>query len=401
MNTKTLIDELNTQSEHLVDATNDIILSDSELKSVITTLEENKSENDILFEKIEAETANKDNSNAPLEEGEAEYISDGVLMELNSESDFSNLENINEKLDDLVNDSIKETISSNYDMTDDEVFNFSNLIISYKNTENKSKFAVYNNLPEVIKKQINDMVPTKDLTMKDRFTALEYASRLLLDELISDAELNTLSIDIEEAMKELIPAPLEMYSEFNRDYIENEFITVAEKIKEENPKTAENLLAMRQGYIDSYTHELMYEVFKKSKIQKHIRRAEVEWSRTMTEYARLAGVCKFRLHPLNYIHKCLMRLGFTNIQSKRILTLFVYTYTNNITDYTLEEEYNDIYRNAFANYFEGNIINLTMSETISSEFGKQVKENLIALSNHIDIAIAAREEELSNKKKKK
>lgn len=404
-NTKTLIDELNEQSEHVVQNTSDIILSDTELISVIDTLEKSKNETDIKYEQIEEEHSNDDNSNAPLEEGEAYYLGDGIITGDTDSNvlDFDHFNNIDTALDDIINNTLKENISNNYDMSDDEVVKFADLIISYKNSKDKSKFIVYNKLPEVFKEKINNMAndSIKDLPLKDKHTVLEYTSRLILDELINDAELDTLSIDMEKAMKELLPAPLEMYSEFNKDYIENEFIKVAEKIKDENPKVADNLLAMRRGYIDSYTHEFMYEVFKKPKVQKHVRRAEVLWSRTNSEYLRLAEVCKFRLHPLDYIYKCLIKLGFTDIQAKRLLTLFVYTYTNEISDYNSEEEYNDIYRNAFANYFEGNIVNLTLSEMIVSDFAKQVKENLEKLVNHIDNIITSKEEELSNKKKKK
>lgn len=245
------------------------------------------------------------------------------------------------------------------------------------------------------------MAIEQNVPVSNRKEFYQFSAEMIIDELIHDAELDALSIDLEKAMKELIPSPTEMYSEFNRDYIENEFVKVAEKIKEENPKTAENLLAMRQGFIDAYTYSPMYEIFKNSKIQKNVRRADVLWSRTNIEYLRLAEVCKFHLYPLNDLYKDLMKLGFSDIQAKRISTLFVYTYTNGVEDYRDETVYNDIYRNSFANYFEVNIKNFTITEELLSDFSKEIMENLKNLSKHIDTVISEKEAELSNKKKKK
>lgn len=389
----------NNTDNLIINAEGTTILSDEQLNSVIDKLSETKNETDTLLETIELEHSNDDNSDAPLEEGEAEYIGDGILLGDGDSKvlDFNHFENIDSSLDEIINNNIKENLSENYNMSDEEVIKFANLIMKIRA---KEKINIYSELPQSVKAHIDAMVEEQNVPLKDRANVLEYTSKLIIEELINDAELDSLAIDMEQAMKELVPAPLEIYSEFNKDYIENEFLKVAENIKEENPKTAENLLAMRRGYIDAYTYEPMYEVFNNSKIQKNIRRAEVLWSRTNSEYLRLADVCKFKLHSLDSIYKALLKLKFLDYQAKRLITLFVYTYTNGIKDYKSEEEYNDIYRNSFANYFEGNIINLSMTGDLISDFSMQVKDNLVALCDHIDSIIYKKEEELSNKKKK-
>lgn len=376
------------------------ILSDEELKSVTDTLTDNRNVIDELAEKINEQCENEDNSNAPLEEGEAEYVQDGLLMptEKSKVLEFNHFENIDSSIDNIINDNLKENLATNYDFSDEEVIKFANLITKIRA---KEPVKIYENLPETLKTHIDSMVNEQDVPIKDRPKVLEFTAKLIIDELINDAELDNLAIDMEQAMKELVPAPLEIYSEFNRDYIENEFLKVAEKVKDENPRTAENLLAMRRGYIDAYTYESMYEVFNNPKIQKNIRRSEVLWSRTNTEYLRLAKVCKFKLQSLDTIYNALIKLNFLDYQAKRLITLFVYTYTNGVKDYNSEEEYNDIYRNSFANYFEGNIINLSMMNNMFSEFSEQVRDSLVELCDHIDSTIYAKEEELSNKKKKK
>lgn len=378
------------------------ILNETQLNEVIETLEEEKNETDELLAKIEEEHANDDNSNAPLEEGEGTYVSPGVITPAGDDDspflDFNHFENIDTALDDIVNDNLKDALSANYNLTDEEVLKFANLIMRVRAGE---KFNMFPELPKVLQQHIIDMTTEQNIPVTQIAQFHQFSAQMIIDELIHDAELDALSIDLEKAMKELIPAPMEMYSEFNKDYIENEFLNVAEKIKEENPKTAENLLAMRKGFMDAYTYEPMYEALKSSKIVKNVRRSEVIWSRTNTEYLRLAEPSKFKLYSLDAILKSLTTLGYHIIDARRMVTLFVYTLTNGIVDYTDEAEYNDIYRNSFANYFEMNINNLAITPDLLSDFSKEIRENLDKLCHHIDILIDEKNAELSNKKKKK
>ena len=204
-----------------------------------------------------------------------------------------------------------------------------------------------------------------------------------------------------------------MYSETNRDYIENEFLktvdsineqlkteTDSEKIEKLN-NISKNLLGMRKGYIDAYTYEPMYELFKDFKVLNKIRKADKLWKRVNEDYTKVAGECKFKLYPLDDIRKSLVKIGISEETSTRIVSLFVYTYINGIEDFKDENEYNDIYRNSFANYFETNITNLAISNTLVSDFSKEISENLMNLANHIEQAVTEREKELSNNKKKR
>lgn len=382
--------------------TKNTILTEEQLGSVMETLEESKNETDELYAQIKAEHENNDNSNAPLEEGEGEYISNGVILPKENEDsdflDFNHFENIDSALDDIVNDNLKDALSKNYNMSDEEVIKFANLIMRVRA---KEKFNIFPELPKVLQSHIIDMANDEQVPVANRHKFYEFAAEMIIDELIHDAELDALSIDLEKAMRELVPAPMEMYSEFNKEYIENEFIKVAEEIREKNPKTADNLLAMRSGFIDAYTYSIMYDMLENSKIVKNVRRCEVLWNRTNTEYLRLAEACKFKLYALNDVYKSLTNIGFSDIQAKRVVTLFVYTYTNGVKDYKDENEYNDIYRNSFANYFEININNLAITPDLQTDFSKEIRKNLDRLVHDIDTVIEQKDEELSNKKKKK
>lgn len=113
----------------------------------------------------------------------------------------------------------------------------------------------------------------------------------------------------------------------------------------------------------------------------------------------MASVCKFNLYPLNDVYTSLTELGYTEIESYRIAALFVYVYTDGIKNVRNAEDYNDIYRNSFANYFENNIKNLMMNPELVSDFSKTIKENLSKLNEHIHTVIDARDAELSSKNK--
>lgn len=374
------------------------ILNNEQLNSIVETLEENKSDTDKLLEQIEKDHENDDNSNDPLIEGEGQYISDGVIIGVENDIDFDHFENIDTDLDLLVEDNIKNTLTNKFELSDEDALKFVNVISRVKNNEN---FNVYNELPDTLKKYIDDSISNEGILPKDKSLYTNSMAKMFIKELISDAEFDSISIDLEKAMKELIPAPIEMYSETNRDYIENKFLEVAENIKDKEPKKAENLLNMRKGFIDSYTLEPMYELFKDFKIMNKVRKSDNLWKRVNIEYEKVAGVCKFTLYPLESIRSALINIGLSKESASRLVSLFVYTYTNGIEDFKNQDEYNDIYRNALANYFEMNIRNLSISPGLASEFSKTIKENIFNLSNHIDSVIVEREKELSSNKKKR
>ena len=359
-------------------------ITNQELDMVKEKLSESINETDKLLADIEKKHENDDNSNAKLEEGIAQFINDGTLIggEELEDDDFSHFENINAKIDELIENSISENISSNYDLNDEEAIKFANLISNYRAKKN---IKVFDELPKVMKEQVINLVKSQPPVQPNMITRmLEFTARAVLDELISDAELDSLSIDLDKAMKELIPDPIEVYSENNREYIEEEFPKVAESIKDKDPVRAENLMAMRQGYIDAYTYEPLYDVINNdSKINKKLRKYDVYWSRVKNDFFAVANLTKFMLYSLDDILKSLMNLGYTEKQAKRIIIVFVHKYSNgvNLSD---EKEYNDIYRNSFANYFENNIMNLAMSDAIKSEFSVTIKDNLHKLCEYID-----------------
>lgn len=376
------------------------ILTDDQLSQVSKVLEENKNETDSLLEQIEKDHENYDNSNAPLEEGEGQYIGDGIIMGdgESNKMDFNHFDNIDSNLDDIIEENLKDNLSNNYNISDDEALTFANLILKVRKGENVD---IFNNLPKELKEIIINMATEQNIPEDNKEQFLQYASKMFIDTMIKDAELNTLSIDLEKAMKELIPTPTEMYSETNKEYIENEFPKVAEKIKETDPKKAQHLLDMRQGFIDAYTFDPMFKLLDISKVLKNIRRSNKLWNRINNDYTQIAGVCKFNLYSLADLEFALTKINFSKEQARRIISLFVYTYINGITNRKDPDEYNDIYRNSFANYFEANVKNLAISPNLVSDFSKNIKDNLIKLSNHIDDLIAIREDELSNKKHKK
>ena len=389
----------------------DSILTNDQLKQITDVLAENKNEADKLLEQIEKEHENDDNSNAPLEEGLVEY-NNGILTEV-EDDDFDHFENIdidNINIDGVIQDNLKTTLGDAFEMSDEEILAFNNIITRVRNNE---KFNVYKELPKPLKDYINSLLDEQGIPADKRYQYTAGAAKMFIDELISDSEFDSVSIDLQKALNELVPTPGEMYSETNRDYIENEFLKTVDSINEQlktetDPEKIEkltniskNLLGMRKGYIDAYTYEPMYELFKDFKVLNRVRKADKLWKRVNEDYTKVAGECKFKLYPLDDIRKSLVKIGISEETSTRIVSLFVYTYINGIEDFKDENEYNDIYRNSFANYFETNITNLAISNTLVSDFSKEISENLMNLANHIEQAVTEREKELSNNKKKR
>lgn len=376
-------------------------LTDDQLKQVVSTLEETKSDTDKELEQIEKDCNNKDNSNAPLEEGTGQYISDGVIMPVNDEEEndeFSDLDNIDIDVEGLLQESIKSEMSNKFDLSDEDTLKFASVINRVRANED---FNVYKELPDPIKENINKAMDEEGIAKSDRYLYLNNFARMLIEEIISDSEFNALSIDLEKAMGEVLPTPLEMYSETNRDYIENKFLEVAEKIKEEDPIRAQNLINMRLGYIHAYKFDNMYDILDNTNVINKIRKASKSWNRIDNEYKLLAGKCKFKLYPLNETKNDLIKIGLSKESSEKLCALFVYTYIEDADDITDETIYNDIYRNSFANYFEMNMRNLALMKTPVTDFSKEIKDNIVKLSSYIDKRVSERETELLNNKKKR
>lgn len=384
------------------------ILTEEQLTQLTDVLENSRNETDQLLLDIEKEHENDDNSNGPLESGVAEFVN-GVALNTNEESDYEipdididniDMNEVNETLEKMIDNNIQDAVIEKYGLEGEQAFKFANIIIDIRH--NKNVKNIYESLPEQIKEKIDEVTAQQGNNLPKGMSKKvykEYLSKVILQELIKEMELD--AIDLEKAMQDLVPTPTEMYSETSREYIEDKFPEVAEKIKEDYPENAKRLMDMRQGYMDAYTFEPMYELFKKSKIVKTVRRSEVLWSRIDQQYRKIAEVCKFNLYPLNDISEALTKLNFTETQAKRIATLFVYTYTDGVEDFVSDDEYNDIYRNSFANYFEANVKNLALSPNMISDFSKVIKDNLVKLCDHIDSVISEKEAELSNMKKKK
>lgn len=389
------------------------ILTNDQIDQIVSKLEDTRNENDKLMEQIEEEHKDEDNSSFPLEEGKGQYIGDGIIIgdgDESSDVDFSHFDNIDSNIDDLIESNLKETLGDKFNMSETDVLKFNNIISRVRKNE---KFNIFGELPNSLKEYINSLLNEQGIAFKDRLSYANSMAKMFIDELISDVEFDSVSIDLEKAINELLPTPVEMYSETNKDYIENEFLKTVDKIKEElktetDPEKIEkltnisnNLLGMRQGYIDAYTYEPMYNLFKDFKILNKIRKAEKLWKITNEKYLKIAGKCKFKLYSLEDVRTSLINLNISKETATRVTALFVYAYTNNIEDYKDEKEYDDIYRNSFANYFESNVKNLAISNTLASEFSKEIKKNLFDLCNHIEASVAEREKELSINKKKR
>lgn len=363
-------------------------ITETQLESVKEVLSNNRTDSTDNIDSTDVDTE--------LLEGEM-IVNENGLSSMIDPVDYSELDKLDEEADKLFEEAVNQRINSQFDLTDEEAIKFAEIINSIRN----GKGYNFNNLPKSVKDIITERLNEEGIPLKDHYMYRNTIGKIFLEEMISNTEIETASIDLEEAMKELMPAPTELYSETNREYIEVKFVEVAEKIKEEDPVRAQRLLDMRKGFIDSYELTPMKELMKDSKIISNIRKCSKLWKRVDKEYKKVAGVCKFTLYPLNHLVECLQRFDVEKESAMRLIALFVYTYTKGIENYKDENEYNDIYRNAFANYFEMNIRNLSTSKNVVTDFSKLVKSNILDLSKELDEIINNRISELETERNKK
>lgn len=250
-------------------------LTDEELDKVVTEAEKSTENLEIDIRKIKNEVeVNPD----------AELKSENVLESIGGDSDrmvmptaiptsdislfdIDSDEEYKPEPVELTPESIRNSRES-MNLTDDEVYALLDAINKYKTDPNGS---VYNSLPERFKSVV------KQIAMNNGLEANSYnkITKIVLDEFISDANVEQAFIDLQKSLDEAlnIPSIVDEYSSHMRDVMENKIPDMAEKIKEESPEKAELLLKVKDSFTKAYDYSFAKQKYEElTQVRKSIRR---------------------------------------------------------------------------------------------------------------------------------
>lgn len=232
------------------------ILTDEELDLVVKTAEDASKniENDVRKIKEEVQI----DPNAELEVESSDNMDMVIATPDNEES---------EKKEDI-DISYEAALKSDDSLSEEDAIALVSLIKAYK--ENKS-INVYPLLPKIMKDTVEEIARANNMSM----TEYNKIAKVVLEEFISNAEFEQEYIDIQKSLDDILdmPSVVDMYSEHMREVMEEKIPEVSEKIKDEDPKTAELLLNVKKSFTNAYTFSYAKEMYENTtRIRKLVRR---------------------------------------------------------------------------------------------------------------------------------
>lgn len=254
------------------------ILTDEELDAIVDAAEEASKDVEVDIRKIKEET--KVDLEAELEYGtllndfsigEGSYLSSDKKpdLDVSSESIFDiDGENTNTEKDEKITYQALANSSAGSNLDDDEIYSLLNTIEAYRNDKT---IDVYPMLPEKIRATI------REVAISGGYTEKKYPeiARYVLEEFINDASYEQAFVDIQQSLDSAlnIPSVVDLYSDHMREVMEVKIPEVSEKIKDEDPEKAEELLKIKEAFTNAYTFKYAREMYESnSRIRKTVRR---------------------------------------------------------------------------------------------------------------------------------
>lgn len=355
---------INEEKEsQIVDSDIDTI-SDEEI-SLVANANESTPDSDML-ERASDEASKDMDDEEEMDPEILKLINDDSVEEVNFESSSPEER---EKL-------AKEAAMNMFDLSDTEVVEFMKIISQYKNNK---EMNVYKELPDAVKQKIKMLAGTNV-----KPNQLNQFSKLILDEFCTelemDQEYNDLMSSIEKEFN--IPSIVDMYSEHVRETMEDNLISIADKIESEDPEKAKALREVSKAFTESYTYDSLIDSYDYSRqIRKALKHPE-SLKRCCDNFDFITkGKSKFTLqNPINAFNTLrnvfLFDDNITEEDIAKFIILFCKTCEYRINVRGLA----DI---AYMYYFVRNITSIDFSSENKTEFTNTIISNVVKVIDFI------------------
>ena len=309
--------------------------------------------------------------------------------------------------DEVVEDRVKDQMSAMFDLPDEEMIDFCQLINEYRK-DKSSVPNVYYRMPESVKRIIQNVGVEQGVP----WTEYNRVARMFMDELISQAELDDIFVDFERSLNEALKIPTlsDMYSEHTKEVMDVKIPEIIEKIKDTEPENAKTLERIRDEFHDAYSLKRLKEhVSENARTRKLMRRDYEKVLRFCDEFNLMNTRSKFKMPDCRSIVPALDRvlieeelpddsriieMDITEKDVSKFIVLFCRSCMNMNAD--------DIFDAAYMYYALKNITMLNLTNETKTPFAAEL------INNICDIIEFVREEEdkfdagnKSNKRKSK
>ena len=241
------------------------ILTDEQLDNLVEAAAEAREEN----EKADAYTVDEIEAIAKPFEEAVEKFEAGEGVEHTDDEEIE----VSDKI-------LSKNAIEGFKLEEEELLNFMTLVGEYKKNKN---IRVYPSLPANIQKTVHEVCKKYGLNFKH----YEEIAKTIIDEFISDSEVDAAFSELEDTMAEAgrLPSILDMYSEHAKSIMDKNVPEIIENIKEEFPDKARALEELREYFYHAVKLDLAREEYKNNaRLRKAIRRFDTEYDKVIDEF---------------------------------------------------------------------------------------------------------------------
>jgi len=287
-------------------------------------------------------------------------------------------------------DNVKETLDllfPDLKFKAEDIKGFLDALNRYRKGE---KISYYNILPESIKKNIDMIIGHAQIGYASQREARNYVIEGLFDQIIQENYTNMMVTDFDQSLeasyKQLYDETKGEFSKYNNNqrYIyETYILEYADKIEEEHPEKAESCRKIHDMFVQSYTYEDMYNMYKdtgKLRVKKiEIEKFEKTCKAWLHRYSDHKMVINNLIDTFPVLKSELEEFRYSDDTIKKFIILF--------TKYTMNMSPDNIEEHVFMYYFIKNILSLKYHNKEDEEevkFYDKVRQNIIKFLNLIE-----------------
>ena len=295
------------------------------------TVQENKIDEKITIEdKTENELSNdgdvsvRDNYD---NESQNSSISEEDIIKTTEQKEELSREEIEDlPISDLdVDDSsiIKNSINK-FNINENDALKLIRVINRYKSGE---KFNVYDELPDILKNEINKDAMEYNITDK---STINFVSKNLINSIIEDTYMNDSVTDIEKLLEELT-APLgnvsglivDTFTDSLTEKFETNLQKVADEIKDKEPDNYNRLMTIKKNFIDSYNLNKINEMIDNNpyNINRAYKEGRDRWNKVVSEFEKETANVNPKIRSIEVALRGLKSYGVKDEYAKTICVL--------------------------------------------------------------------------------
>lgn len=275
------------------------------------------------------------------------------------------------------------------------------LLQSIQEYQRGVKKNYYTSLPDKMKVAINNMVIASGGT--PTASNRNAAAKMLLDQFISEINMNQEYIDLETTMKNTLELPSipDIYSDYIKEMMETKTLEMADRIEEESPEKAELLRKVSAAFTSSYTYDKMLDCLKNNrKARNHISKDRSKYNKFCKDFNYESENSKFKINDIFMAGDVLIRM----LEEGEPLSEYS---ENNVIDFIIllcktceSMSRTDIVDCAFIYHVVKNIVMLDYRAKAVTDFSNTIISNIKNMMNEIAIAEEEHERMIQNVKSK-